>query len=112
MHLPNIPWRHRSTSNLEPSGEFKHILALRMINILMIGACLFVLFVTVFFIYERVYRAIEDVEVTVTQNPDFLSEVINFDRLERVTASWTKKHKTDLAHTLRNPFAAPTTTSP
>lgn len=91
---------------LHHNKDSTQFLIIRIAGMIVV-ACVITLFAgTMFFLHQEVYQTIGEVKTIVLLKSYDYAEIIDFDRFEKVTAEWERKHeKRDLSG-IRDPFTA------
>lgn len=90
--------------------EYKHIFKLRLVSFGAVGICLLAFSATAAFLYQTVSTTITHIEaITLLQTS--VTEVIDFNQLERVRTAWDEKQApVTSTMSIKNPFVLSSST--
>ena len=93
------------------SPEYKQFMILRIVNMVFIGMLMAGVIVGSYFIYKNIFYTIENSEsLFLTQNMP-ITEVIDFNKYEKVRKAWQEKNLGALPKITRDPFNNTITTT-
>ena len=84
--------------------EYKHANSLRVLSLLLLTCLILTIAGTVFFVYSRVIKSINQVETIIILQSQLKIEPIDFEKLDKVEASWNLKHSTSTPFIETDPF--------
>ena len=85
------------------AAEYRHFMSLRLANMFIVTFFIILVFGGGFFIYQRIYTTIGQVQAITILRSQLGAEVINFKNLEEIEEAWQKK-KTSVVSINRDPF--------
>lgn len=95
--------KHKHTALLK-AAEYKHFMTLRLVNILIVGLFVFFVLGLGFFIYQKVYNTIGQVQAITVLKSELGAEIISFTDLEKTQKAWQEKQADPPTTTVRDPF--------
>ncbi len=85
---------------------------LKIISLVVIGLILFAFGLSIYFVYRNIYQTIGEMQSIIILKSQMNTEVINFDKLQKVKEKWAEKQTSTTPQLNRDPFyAAPTTST-
>ena len=66
---------------------------------------------SVYFIYNNIYQTIGEIQSIIILKSQISTEVIDFDRLQKVNEKWNIKNNTEIPTLTRDPFNPISTTT-
>jgi hypothetical protein len=86
------------------ASEYRHFMALRLINIIIIGVFALAILGVSAYVYEKIYNTIGQVQNITVLRSNLGSEIIDFNALDDVEERWTQKHTISTTTIARDPF--------